>query len=619
MAKQVPVPSLALLRSLRSAELPRQCLRAPVQSCGRGMKIRTPEEDVEHKKSFRAQLYESMADRVNRERAEETRYRDSEPMTAFGKNFSIAFTTASIAFLAWLAGGSMPYEKNLKSTLSVDEAEPLSRTNYNTPINLQNAWIDLCLILGEGNVSEAEDERISHSGSDWSSYVTQKDELPSIVVYPSTTEDVSKIMKMCHRRYLPVTAYSGGTSLEGHFAATRGGICIDFSKMDKILQLHKEDLDVEVQPAVGWEQLNEELGQHGLFFPPDPGPGAMIGGMVGTGCSGTNAYRYGTMKEWVLNLTVVLVDGTIIKTRRRPRKSSAGYDLTRTFIGSEGTLGLVTEATLKLTVKPKSESVAVMSFGSIRDAAKCVSKVVGEGVPIAAVELLDDKQMECINDAGSTSRQWKVAPTLFFKFGGTPNAVKEQIDIVKRLAKTQGSKSFDFAKNKDEADELWSARKEALWSVMAKRRDDSDHVWTTDVAVPISRLPDIVEETKADMTKNGILGTIVGHVGDGNFHAIILFNDKERKTVEDVVHRMVDRAIEMDGTATGEHGVGIVKRDHLPHELGQSTVDAMRKLKWAFDPLCLLNCDKIFRAEKPKKDKAKQWMQGDSLLAKSTE
>ena len=247
----------------------------------------------------------------------------------------------------------------------------------------------------------------------------------------------------------------------------------------------------------------------------------MIGGMVGTGCSGTNAYRYGTMRDWVLSLTVVLADGTVIKTRQRPRKSSAGYDLTRMFIGSEGTLGLVTEATLKLTVKPKSESVAVASFPTVRHASECVAKVVGEGIHIAAVEILDDVQMRCINDSGSTSRDWKEAPTLFFKFTGTPSAVKEQAGIVQKLAKSEGSKSFEFAKNADEAQELWSARKEALWSVMAKRRDDSDHVWTTDVAVPISRLPDIIEQTKEDMSSSGLLAAMVGHVGDGNFHGML--------------------------------------------------------------------------------------------------
>lgn len=325
-------------------------------------------------------------------------------------------------------------------------------------------------------------------------------------------------MKICHRRKIPVTGYSGGTSLEGHYAPTRGGICIDFSRMDKIVKLHEKDLDVVVQPGLGWEDLNEELAKSSLFFPPDPGPGAQIGGMVGTGCSGTNAYRYGTMRDWVLSLTVVLADGTIIKTRQRPRKSSAGYDLSKLFVGSEGTLGLVTEAVLKVTPLPQTTSVAVASFPSIRAAADCVGKVVADGVPIAAIEILDDKQMYCINKANMTDRTWPELPTLFFKFAGTATAVKEQISILQQMAERTGCQTFEFAKNKDEQVKLWSARKAALWSVMALRRDESDHVWTGDVAVPISRLPDIIEETKKDLDQSGLMATIVGHVGDGNFH-----------------------------------------------------------------------------------------------------
>lgn len=443
---------------------------------------------------------------------------------------------------------------------------------------LQAAWADFKSVVGEENISTQEGDLTSHSGSEWSSYPTLPEDKPFAVIKPASTEEVSKIMKVCHKRRIPLTAYSGGTSLEGHFAATRGGVCIDFSRMDKILKLNKEDLDVVVQPAVGWEGLNEDLSEHNLFFPPDPGPGAMIGGMIGTGCSGTNAYRYGTMKDWVLSLTVVLADGTIVKTKQRPRKSSAGYDLTRTFIGSEGTLGLVTEATLKVIPKPQNISVAVCTFPSIRTAADCVFRVVGAGVPIAAIEILDDVQMRCINEAGSTSRSWKEAPTLFFKFSGTPTSVKEHISIVQGLAKKAGSKTFEFARNSDEGDELWSARKEALWSVMAQKKQDSDHVWTTDVAVPISRLPDIIDETKADIAQSGLMGSIVGHVGDGNFHAIILYNDKEHGVAEEVVHRMVKRAIEMEGTATGEHGVGLVKRDYLEHEIGVEGVDLMRKV-----------------------------------------
>lgn len=421
------------------------------------------------------------------------------------------------ALIGWQIGQQTAAKTPVYSTL------PLSVTpkpEHNTaPSNLQAAWTDFRDIVGEENVSTDAGDLSSHAGSDWSTHPAPADELPFCVVKPASTEEVSEIMKVCHKRRVPVTAYSGGTSLEGHYAPTMGGICIDFSRMDKILKLHKDDLDVVVQPAVGWETLNEELGPQGLFFPPDPGPGAMIGGMIGTGCSGTNAYRYGTMKDWVLGLTVVMADGSIVKTKQRPRKSSAGYDLTRTFIGSEGTLGLVTEATLKVTVKPMNTSVAVCTFASVRDAANAVFKVVETGVPIAAVELLDDVQMRCINDAGSTSRAWKETPTLFFKFSGTPTSVKEHISIVRNLAKNAGSNTFEFARSQEEADELWSARKEALWSVMAKKRDSTDHVWTTDVAVPISRLADIVEATKQDVSQSGLTGSIVGHVGDGNFHS----------------------------------------------------------------------------------------------------
>ena len=346
---------------------------------------------------------------------------------------------------------------------------------------MQAAWVDMAQIVGKENVSTAEDDLKGHAGSEWSSYNTKEGEKPFMIVYPSSTEEISQIMKVCHKRKLPVTVLAGGTSLEGHFAPTRGGICLDIARMDKIIKLHPEDLDVVVQPALGWEDLNEELKESGLFFPPDPGPGAKIGGMVGTGCSGTNAFRYGTMREWVAALTVVLADGTIIKTRQRPRKSSAGYDLTKMFIGSEGTLGIVTEAVLKVTVLPKSQSVAVATFPNVHAAAQCVSKVVSEGIQVAGIEILDDVQMRCINESGTTSRKWKESATLFFKFAGTPTAIKEHIAIVQKLAKATQSKSFEFAKNDDEARELWSARKDALWAMMAKRRDASDHVWTTDV------------------------------------------------------------------------------------------------------------------------------------------
>ncbi|KAM7207120.1 hypothetical protein V8F33_000219 [Rhypophila sp. PSN 637] len=558
-------------------------------------------------RSFKGQMMVSIQQRLEREREQLGRLAKIRNEKQHGRNLALTFMLFFVGGWCWYAGTRYPRDPDPASTLPLNATRP-PKHSLGTA-ELEAAWADFAEIVGDKFVSTLDADKLAHATSEWSSHqsdLSDKKHVPFCVVYPASTEEVSAIMKVCHRRRIPVVGYSGGTSLEGHFAPTRGGICVDFGRMDKILKVHKDDLDVVVQPAVGWEHLNEVLAEDNLFFPPDPGPGAMIGGMVGTGCSGTNAYRYGTMREWVLSLTVVLADGTVIKTRQRPRKSSAGYDLTKLFIGSEGTLGLVTEATLKLTVKPASSSVAVASFGSIRQAADCVAKVVRNGVPVAAVEILDDDQMKFINQAGATTRQWKQAPTLFFKFTGTEAGVKEQIAIVKDLTKKTGGLSFDFAKNEQEQTELWSARKEALWSTMAVR-DPGDHVWTGDVAVPMSRLPDIIEETKSDLKRTGLTSSIVGHVGDGNFHIIVLYNNAERKLAEECVHRMVKRAVEMEGTVTGEHGVGLVKRDYLPHELGESTVDAMRKIKLAYDPLCLLNCDKVVRVEKPAKGEVAEW------------
>ncbi|KAF9244347.1 CAZyme family AA7 [Penicillium roqueforti] len=562
-------------------------------------------KQAKENQSFKSQLYESTQQRLKRERAEQEKFAQYQTQSPAGRSAALIFALVFFSTGAYYLGSLKPAALPTTSTTPLSDIGP---AKHNVSIsNLQAAWADFVEILGKENVSTSVGDVEMHSGSDWSSYTPKEGEKPFLILYPSTTEEVSRIMKICHQRIIPVTPYSGGTSLEGHFASTRGGVCVDFRRMDRILALHKPDMDVVVQPAVGWEELNAEIAKDGLFFPPDPGPGAMIGGMVGTGCSGTNAYRYGTMREWVLSLTVVLADGTIIHTRQRPRKSSAGYDLTKLFIGGEGTLGLVTEATLKLTVKPQSENVAVASFGTIHRAAECVTKVVEAGIPVAGVEILDDVQMKCINASGTTSRQWKESPTLFFKFTGTPNAVKEQIGLVKKIVSTTSGNSFEFARDQDEMAELWSARKEALWSVLAMKKNPDDHVWTTDVAVPISRLPDIIEATKEDLTKHGLLAGICGHVGDGNFHSIILFSETERSIAEGVVHRMVKRAVEMEGTVTGEHGVGLVKRDYLEHEVGVTTVDTMRRLKLALDPLRLLNCDKVIRTEQPAPGEIKEW------------
>ncbi|KAM0329312.1 hypothetical protein ACHAQA_004617 [Verticillium albo-atrum] len=474
-----------------------------------------------------------------------------------------------------------------------------------SPANMTAAREEFAAILDLDAISTAQPDLIAHSGTDYQSYAwTASTAITSqVILYPSTTQQVSDLVKICARRRIPITPYSGGTSIEGQYIPHRRGVTIDFSRMSSIVSLNMDDLDCTVQPGLGWVELNEELAPHGLFFPPDPGPGAMIGGMVGTGCSGTNAAAYGTMRDWVLSLTVVLADGTIIKTRQRARKSSAGYDLTRTFVGSEGTLGLVTEATLKLAVRPPHQVVAVCTFPTLRDAAAAARDVVGRGIQVAAVEILDEVQMRNINLSKLTRLRWKEEPTLFFKFAGSDGHIVEHVaKQVGVLTKNHGSTSYRFASDTEEREELWSARKNALWSMLAQKEDPTDKVWTTDVAVPLSRMPEIIEAAKADIDRSGLMGSIVGHVGDGNFHTLLLFPEEKRHIAEGVVHRMIDMAIEMKGTATGEHGIGLVKRDYLEKELGTETVDAMRQMKNAFDPLCLFNCDKVVRMEPSTKE-----------------
>ncbi|KAH8726999.1 hypothetical protein GQ44DRAFT_650256 [Phaeosphaeriaceae sp. PMI808] len=467
---------------------------------------------------------------------------------------------------------------------------------YASKKEMEKAIEELKKILGEDAISTDDEDLHRHGYSEWSSINIHQ--LPVAVAYPKSTAEVSDLAKVCYKYKIPMIPYSGGSSLEANFSAPYGGMSIDFSFMDQIVALHADDMDVVVQPSVPWMSLNDQINDSGLFFPVDPGPSARIGGMVGTSCSGTNAVRYGTMKDWVINLTVVLADGTVIKTRRRPRKSSAGYNLTNLFVGSEGTLGIVTEITLKLAVVPQETSVAVVTFPTIRDAAAAASKVLRTGVPVAAMEIMDEVQMSVINRAGSTNKRWKEEPTMFFKFSGTKAGVQENINLVKAIARSHKSGDFEFAVNPEEQKTLWSARKESLWSMLALRRE-GDEVWSTDVAVPISRLPDIIEISKKEMDDLGLFASILGHIGDGNFHESIMYNGKdpkERAAVEKCVHDMVDRALEMEGTCTGEHGIGLGKKASLEKELGLDTINVMRNIKGALDPYWLMNPGKIMDA-----------------------
>ncbi|KAF2664423.1 D-lactate dehydrogenase [Microthyrium microscopicum] len=466
-----------------------------------------------------------------------------------------------------------------------------------TEKSLRDAENELVTLLGAERVITSLGERITHSSTEWSVAPGGDLDRHSFIVHPKSTEEVSAIAKICHKRRIPMIAFSGGTSLEGTLAATtRGGCCIDFQLMNKVIQLHAKDMDVVVQPGVGFEELNAQLDPQGYFFPPDPGPGAQIGGMIGQGCSGTNAYRYGTMKDWVLGMTVVLADGTIVRTRNRPRKSSAGYNLTQLMIGSEGTLGIVTEATLKLTSAPRNIRVAVLAFKTTQAAVDTAIEIVQNDMPVAALELLDGFTMKAVNQAGYCDKQYPEIPTLFMKFAGhTPQSVQELIDRVEDSAKRNGCQSLEFSKDDKEVAALWMARKTALWSLLAMKENPEDKFLSADAAVPISRLADLVEETTELLNKSGLIGSCLGHVGDGNFHTTVLYGGSDKDKARQIISTVQKRAIEMEGTITGEHGIGLEYRDMLVNENGPGFVDMMRHVKLALDPYCLLNPDKLFR------------------------
>lgn len=487
------------------------------------------------------------------------------------------------------------------STLPLDKAiSPV----YGDPLKVIH---ELKKILKEDQISVAPQELSSHSDSYFSTDHPLPDEHPHAVIYPESTEEVSQILKLAHKYKVPVVPYAGGTSLEGHYIPTRQGIVIDTARLNKVIALNKDDLDMVVQAAVGWEYLEEYLSPYKLMFGPDPGPGACIGGMCGTSCSGTNAAKYGTMRENVIALTVVLPDGTIVKTRRRPRKTAAGYNLTNLFVGSEGTLGIITEVTLKLHVVSKFENVAVASFPTLHDAATAISKIVQSGVDVNAMELLDKEMMQFVNESGSVTNKYNELPTLMFKFGGSSKEIVNSVtNDVKQICidSNCGKRNFRFASDDEEKEELWTARKVALWSTLdagrAKYGEDAQ-LWTTDCAIPISRLVESLEHTRKMLDEEKFMSSIVSHAGDGNYHVFLIYEKKDYQRAANVVQRMVSKALELDGTVTGEHGVGIGKREYLLEELGTDTIDLMRKIKYAIDPLLLLNPDKVFRIDPEEK------------------
>ena len=416
---------------------------------------------------------------------------------------------------------------------------------------------------------------------------------PDAVAFARSTEEVSAIVRLCSSHKAPVIAFGAGTSLEGHVAALAGGVCIDLSQMNRILRINAEDLDAVVEAGVTRKQLNEHLRDTGLFFPIDPGADASLGGMAATRASGTNAVRYGTMRENVLSLTVVLADGRVIRTARRARKSAAGYDLTRLFIGSEGTLGIITEVTVRLYGIPEAISAAVCAFPTIEDAVNTVILTIQIGVPVARIELLDEAQMAATNKYSKLNH--KVAPTLFFEFHGTTAGVAEQAETVKSIAADYGGNDFRWATTPEERSKLWQARHDAYYAALALRPGSKG--WATDVCVPISRLAECISETQRDLADSPIPSALVGHVGDGNFHLVFMIDPQRPDEIAEagrLNERMVARALAMEGTSTGEHGVGYGKMDFLVSEHGEA-LSVMRSIKKALDPDNILNPGKIVR------------------------
>ncbi|TNJ47812.1 FAD-binding oxidoreductase [Phaeobacter sp. B1627] len=414
---------------------------------------------------------------------------------------------------------------------------------------------------------------------------------PDAVVFPTSTEEVADIVKICAEFGVPVIPFGTGTSLEGHVNAPAGGICVDMMRMDAILELHQEDLDVVVQPGVTREQLNTYLRDQGLFFPIDPGANASLGGMVATRASGTNAVRYGTMKDAVLSLEAVMADGTVIRTASRAKKSSAGYDMTRLLVGSEGTLGLITEITLRLQGIPEAIRSARCSFRSVDEACRAVMMTIQYGIPVARIELLDELSVRAANQ--HSGLELPEVPLLLLEFHGSEAAVVEQAETFAQIAEEFGGFDIAATSTAEERNKLWQARHDMYWACLGLRPGAKGI--STDVCVPISRLAECVSAARARAEEMGLMAPVVGHVGDGNFHALLLIDmdsHEERAKADEFIGWLNDLAISMEGTCTGEHGIGQGKRPYLQRELGETT-RFMAAVKAALDPDNILNPGKI--------------------------
>jgi len=416
-------------------------------------------------------------------------------------------------------------------------------------------------------------------------------ELPDAVLFARATADVVDAVRICHEHRCAIVPFGTGTSTEGQISAEQGGLTIDLSGMDRILRVSPDDLDCTVEAGVTRKTLNASLRDTGLFFPVDPGADASIGGMASTRASGTNAVRYGTMRDVVMSLSVVLADGQVIETGTRARKSSAGYDLTRLFVGAEGTLGIITEVTLRLAPIPQRIAAAVCAFPAVRAAVSTVVAALQNAIPLARAELLDALQVEACNRYSKLDLA--VRPTLFLEFHGTDRAVDEQVELISEIARDHGGGDFRWATATEERNRLWQARHDIWWAALALRPGSQGI--PTDICVPISALPDVIARTQEDVTELGLIAPMCGHVGDGNFHLCILVepdNQGEQARVAELNGRMVARAHAVGGTCTGEHGIGTGKIGYLAAERGEAMM-ALAAVKRAFDPRNIMNPGKI--------------------------
>ena len=497
--------------------------------------------------------------------------------------------------------GAFLHKVLYNSTIKISDLES---PKYGSEPDLQKAIAEIKTIIGDELVTNTESQLEHHTDNGYCPTKPLPEQVPKYIVYATSTEDVSEILQVAHKYSIPIIPFSGGTSLEGHFFTTRPGIVLDTSKMNKILEIHPDDLDAKLQCGVSWNQLNEHLsktpGCENLVLGCDCGPGAHVCGMIATNASGVGAVKHGSMNNNVISITAVLADGTIFKTKQRPRKTSAGYNLTGLLCGSEGTLAVVTECVVKLQVQNPYETVAVVQFDDLKNCCKSVSAMFKKGLQLEAVEMLDANMMKAVNYCEQITETYDEVPTLFLKISGLNKVVVDElVKEVSKISKENNCTKFLFAKDKDEQEELFAARKNALYIMLDWGYGNIGDIklWITDVAVPLSKVPDFAMKANKMVEESGLKSVTVAHIGSGNFHIDLYYLENQLERCEKLAKDISKLGIEMEGSVSGEHGIGLGKRELLPLELGPEAIDLMRKLKFSMDPKCILNPDKVIQID----------------------